>query len=282
MEGVKMNAQEEDTSDGDKFMNDGDQECIPETQQSTGIPTLENCSKNQQLMTVGDRENSNAGEQIPEQGNGQIVNLETRKERPMDLPEFREAYGPWMITAKAKRRSSKGSRYAVLNEDGITEIDTEEQNECEEVLSILEGENNRLNKQGNLGGKGKRPAVIVSENQIMGQKEQPPQMHIGGAESSKNKDRVNRGIKGRTSNQAAASDEHTVVIATDHGNKVTRTTVNINKEGLMMHGVLELNMNEHHNDPPNGDDVHMVDSTVIANGSVGSGTSPVGLNASLA
>nr|GMC81631.1 uncharacterized protein LOC109158743 [Ipomoea batatas]GMC90009.1 uncharacterized protein LOC109158743 [Ipomoea batatas] len=215
MEGVKMNAQEEDTSDGDKFMNDGDQECIPETQQSTGIPT-------------------------------------------------------------------KGSRYAVLNEDGITEIDTEEQNECEEVLSIPEGENNRLNKQGNLGGKGKRPAVIVSENQIMGQKEQPPQMHIGGAESSKNKDRVNRGIKGRTSNQAAASDEHTVVIATDHGNKVTRTTVNINKEGPMMHGVLELNMNEHHNDPPNGDDVHMVDSTVIANGSVGSGTSPVGLNASLA
>nr|GMC90004.1 hypothetical protein Iba_chr04fCG4090 [Ipomoea batatas] len=188
MEGVKMNAQEEDTSDGDKFMNDGDQECIPETQQSTGIPT------------------------------------------------------------------SKGSRYAVLNEDGITEIDTEEQNECEEVLSIPEGENNRLNKQGNLGGKGKRPAVIVSENQIMG----------------------------RTSNQAAASDEHTVVIATDHGNKVTRTTVNINKEGPMMHGVLELNMNEHHNDPPNGDDVHMVDSTVIANGSVGSGTSPVGLNASLA
>nr|GMD13605.1 uncharacterized protein LOC109158743 [Ipomoea batatas] len=167
-------------------------------------------------------------------------------------------------------------------EDGITEIDTEEQNECEEVLSIPEGENNRLNKQGNLGGKGKRPAVIVSENQIMGQKEQPPQMHIGGAESSKNKDRVNRGIKGRTSNQAAASDEHTVVIATDHGNKVTRTTVNINKEGPMMHGVLELNMNEHHNDPPNGDDVHMVDSTVIANGSVGSGTSPVGLNASLA
>lgn len=241
---------------------------------------------NAELCTQSQQESDKLTEQAQgtDKPNGEWRQPRTRKDNHQDnspetKPEVKEAYGPWMIAARNPRRQYQnvgrkdggknereremqrvsmeggnvethvaGSRYGILREESVTEV---EENGGEGRIATETTRERYVGSESKDRSRGRRPAVQVSEKQVMGEKGSGQAMSKE-TESlivrSKDHGQPNR-IK--HANQAAAAEDHTVVRGENNGMNITKTVIRNNNNSLSIgHGIPEFAMDEHVNDPP--------------------------------
>lgn len=226
-------------------------------------------------------------------------------------PEITDSYGPGMIAQKNQRRQNqgqtrkegakaggnmqgnngqevkkskesgnKGSRFVVLEE-----VNMEEQ--LRETIKEESWAKNRDNDaysgpSKTTKNKSKRPTVQINEKQVSNENN-----NIAG-KSNENNGEANgvkevQGPRARTRNQAGAAEEHIVVRGEKHGAVITSTRILNHMESQLLHGIPDLYMQEHHNDPPHAEQGIDLNFTVNENGlfeegaNVGNGASGSGV-----
>lgn len=104
-----------------------------------------------------------------------------------------------------------------------------------------------------LSGKGKRPQVQITEAQLLNDKsENNRENNMGSNNVTKAREGNRSTVRNmKQSNQAAESDEHTVVRGYENGARVEKTT--INEEGSTTEiQMIQGDASDHHQDPPDG------------------------------
>nr|GMC79990.1 uncharacterized protein LOC109158743 [Ipomoea batatas] len=139
------------------------------------------------------------------------------------------------------------SRYGAL-EELEEEIDEENQEEPA-PMERPDGPTGVL-----LSGKGKRPKIQITEAQVMNDKMVNNRANNRGRQvvyrAKEGNNRTNKGKK--QTNQAAETEDHTVVRGYDNGNRVETTT--IIEEGRRTEVFqFQANAGDHHQDPPDDD-----------------------------
>lgn len=98
--------------------------------------------------------------------------------------------------------------------------------------------------------KGKRPAVQITEKQVMGSYVTGSSKMNGDNKEDKNGETLGHYQRNRHYNKAGAAEEHTVVRGEQNGTIIKVSLVSNQRAGEMVEEILEMNMGDHHNDPP--------------------------------
>nr|GMC55483.1 uncharacterized protein LOC109158743 [Ipomoea batatas] len=165
--------------------------------------------------------------------------------------------------SKGKENGNQGNNSYHFNKDGFKvwnntrfgALDNLEEDYDEEAQEEQLTEDNLEGPIGTLlSGRGKRPQVQISEAQLLSDNMRQNK------EKTTNKQRVYRAKQGDNSaeksrknvNQAAETEDHTVVRGFDNGNRVEKTVVT--EEGRTTEVFqFQAGASEHHQDPPNAD-----------------------------
>lgn len=201
---------------------------------------------------------------------------------PIIRPEVTDSFGPWMIAKRNQRRYDqkhnrkdgnkkgvnqhasngqeekamgetlmRGSRFAALNEETGEEGQEQQIMEGDNINNgVVSGEKvgfYELSK--NNKTKGKRPAVQISEKQVMSTTNTNMSRKNGLTDREK-EGRTTQDQTSRMRNMAGAAEEHVVVYGKKNDTNITSVTVRNQGEDHRFQGIPDINMHEHHNDPP--------------------------------
>lgn len=251
------------------------------------------CSKEEEREgNLGDVPENAAGDQRNDGGSTKGKNQSGSLE-PEIRPEISESFGPWMIAKRNTRKQyqsqtrkegskkggnlrgsngneqrtnkesmGSGSRFMVLEERTQEEQLEEPINEENEVDKNEMGVDNGLKKS--LKSKSRRPAVQVNEKQDMENNRNNEEAWLKTNDRNTG-EKVARGTSSRTRNKAGEEDEHIFVRGENHGTVITSTKVSNRKADSLLHGIPELSMQEHHEDPPSPHDDMGIDLNFSVN-----------------
>lgn len=180
------------------------------------------------------------------------------------IPEVTENYGSWMIAPKRGRRVGRGdppnyNRHHPGNKDNNTiqggsrfmalEVEDEGNGVEGDFVETSEQEHQHRGMQP-VTQRGKRPNVTVLEKQIARReggdlditspRDKRPNIATGQA--------LERGRK--KPKQAATESKHIVVLSSNKGKTIEIVTIRNDPTTTVLHGIPELELYEHHNDPP--------------------------------
>nr|GMD25361.1 uncharacterized protein LOC109158743 [Ipomoea batatas] len=193
--------------------------------------------------------------------------LSVRDGEPMEMEEDGRINGKNMerknVNAKGKSGGNQEGNNSKFNKEGfkfwdnsrfgaLENLEEELEEETQEEYVTMERPDGPTGAI--LAGKGKRPQVHITEAQVLNDKATANRVNTARRQPTYKAKEGNRSTdkSKKQVNQAAETENHTVVRGFDKGNRVERTM--ITKEGSRTEVFnFQAGMGDHHQDPPDGE-----------------------------